>query len=93
MDNKELVESLEFLEEKVKGLGFDFKLETSVLFEILERKKEIFNEFQNEIILKWDEFSQKNQKRIIKKTFTTFFYDHFHNFFKFFLQKFFGFNE
>lgn len=93
MDNKELVESLEFLEEKVKGLGFDFKLETSVLFEILERKKEIFKEFQDEIILKWDEFSQKNKKRIIKKTFTSFFYDHFHNFFKFFLQKFFGFNE
>lgn len=90
---KELVTTLEFLEGKVKGLGFDFKLETSVLFEILERKNEDFKEFQNEITLKWEKFIQKNQKRIIKKTFTTFFYDNFHNFFKFFLQKFFGFNE
>jgi hypothetical protein len=93
LDKTELVTTLELIEEKVKGLGFDFKLETGVFFEILERKKENFKEFQNEIILKWDEFSQKNQERIIKKTFTTFFYDHFHNFFKFFLQKFFGFNE
>lgn len=93
MDSKELVSTLEFLAEKVKGLGFDFKLETSVLFEILERKNENFKEFQNEITLKWDKFIQKNQKRIIKKTFTTFFYDNFHQFFKYFLQNFFGFNE
>ncbi len=93
MDNKGLGTTLEYLEEKVKGLGYDLKLETGVLFEILERKEEDFKEFQNEIILKWDEFTQKNQKRVIKRTFTTFFYDNFHNFFKYFLRNFFGFNE
>ena len=92
MDNKDLVAILEFFEEKVKGLGFDLKLETSVFFEIIEKKKESFKEFQHTITLKWDEFNQKNQNRIIKKTFTTFFYDNFHDFLKYFLQTFFGFN-
>lgn len=93
MDNKELSTTLDFLEEKVKGFGYDLKFETSVLFEILERKKEDFKEFQDEIILRWDEFNQKNQKRIIRRTFTTFFYTNFHYFFKNFLCKFFGFDE
>jgi len=92
LDTKELVTILEFLEGKVKGLGYDLKLETSVLLEILERKKEDFKGFQDEIILKWDEFNHKNHKRIIKKTFTSFFYDNFHDFFRYFLQTFFGFN-
>jgi len=92
LDNKELVTILEFLEGKVKGLGYDLKLETSVLLEILERKKEDFKGFQDEIISKWDKFIQKNQKKIIKKTFTTFFYDNFNDFFRTFLQTFFGFN-
>ena len=68
MDNKDLVAILEFFEEEVKGLGFDLKLETSVFFEIIEKKKELFKEFQHKITLKWDEFNQKNQNRIIKKT-------------------------
>jgi hypothetical protein len=93
VDEKGLSTTLEYLGEKVKGLGYDLKLETSVLFEFLERKEEDFKDFQNDIILKWDEFNQKNQKRIIKRTFTTFFYNNFHNFFKYFLRTFFGFNE
>lgn len=93
MDDKELDRALEFLEKKVKRLGYDFKLETSVLFEILERKEKDFKEFQNDIVVKWDEFNQKNQKRLIKRTFTTFFYDNFHSYFKYFLHNFFGFNS
>ncbi|MHA1985930.1 MAG: hypothetical protein ACW98D_04750 [Promethearchaeota archaeon] len=92
MDNKELVSILEFLDGKIKGLGYDLKLETSVLLEILERKKEDFKGFQDEITSKWDQFNQNNQEKIIKKTFTTFFYDNFHDFFKIFIHTFFGFN-
>jgi hypothetical protein len=91
--NEELTNILDFLEEKVKGLGFDLKLETNVLFEILERKQDEFTEFQNKINIKWEEFNKNNHKRIIKKTFTTFFYNNFHEFFKFFLKIFFGFKE
>lgn len=93
MANEELTDILDFLEEKVKGLGFDLKLETNVLFEILERKQDEFKQFQDKISIKWEEFNKQNQKKIIKKTFTTFFYNGFHDFFKDFLKIFFGFNE
>ncbi|MHA2006894.1 MAG: hypothetical protein ACXABO_02755 [Promethearchaeota archaeon] len=88
----ELNNILIYLADRVKGLGFDLKQETSVLFEVLERKKEKYHKFQGDVRSKWDEFNQKNQKRIIKKTFTTFFYDHFDDFLKYFLQEFFGFD-
>ncbi|MFX1455326.1 MAG: hypothetical protein ACFFDB_08100 [Promethearchaeota archaeon] len=93
MVNEELVSSLNFLIERVKGLGYNLKFETSLLFEILERKKEEFEGFQEKIKSKWNDFIQKNQERIIKRTFTTFFYENFHSLFTYFLYNFFGFNE
>ncbi|MFW9821350.1 MAG: hypothetical protein ACFFE4_00350 [Candidatus Thorarchaeota archaeon] len=93
MVNEQLVNSLNFIGERVKGLGYDLKLETDLFFEILERKKEEFEEFQEKIILKWNDFIQKNQERIIKRTFTTFFYETFQSLFSYFLLHFFGFNE
>ena len=93
MVNKELSDILGFLEKKIKGQDFGLRFETDVFFEILERNKEKFKDFQDDISLKWEEFNQKNQKRIIKKTFTTFFHENFHDFFSYFLQNFFGFNE
>ncbi|MFX0080478.1 MAG: hypothetical protein ACFE94_01870 [Candidatus Hodarchaeota archaeon] len=93
MINKELSDNLNFLEKRIKGQDFSLKFETNVFFEILERKKEKYEEFQNEIRLRWDEFIHKNQKRIIKKTFTTFFYENFNDLFQNFLHIFFGFNE
>ncbi|GAG64097.1 unnamed protein product, partial [marine sediment metagenome] len=93
MVNKELSDILDFLEEKIKGQDFGLRFETNVFLEILERKKEKFKDFQDDIRLRWDEFNQKNQKRVIKKTFTTFFYENFHDFFRYYLQFFFGFNE
>ncbi len=93
MAYKELREILDFLEDRVKGQGLDLKLETNLFFEILDRKKNEFEEFREEIKSKWTDFSEKNKKRVLKKTFTTFFYNNFHDFFKFFLQVFFGFSE
>ena len=93
MDNKELIGILDFLEDKIKGFGFDLKLEKSVLFEILDRKKEPFKKFQDEVRSEWNSFQNKNLKRIIKRTFTTFFYDNFHDLFHSFLHIFFGFKE
>ena len=89
MINKELSDILNFLEKKIKGQDFGLRFETDVFFEILERKKEKFKDFQDEIGLRWEEFNQKNQKRRIKKTFTTFFHENFHDFFSYFLQYFF----
>ena len=67
MVNKKLSDILDFLEEKIKGQDFGLRFETNVFLEILERKKEKFKDFQDDIRLRWDEFNQKNQKRVIKK--------------------------
>jgi len=91
--NNELSDILIFLRERIKGKDFRLEFETNLFLEILERKKEKFNDFQNEISLKWDEFIKKNQNRRIKKTFTTFFNENFHSLFRYFLQFFFGLSE
>lgn len=93
MVNIELPEILDFLKERVNGKEFNLKLETNIFSEILNKKKEEYEEFKKAIKLKWDDFNRKNKERIIKKTFTTFFYKHFHDFFKFFIYKFFGFDK
>ncbi|MHA1669245.1 MAG: hypothetical protein ACTSV5_01575 [Promethearchaeota archaeon] len=49
--------------------------------------------FQNEIQFKWEEFKLQNKTRVIKKTYTTFFYLHFNEFFQNFLEKFCGFDS
>jgi len=91
--NIELHEILDFLKEQVNGKEFNLKLETNIFSEILNKKKEEYEEFKKTIKLKWDDFNRKNEERIIKKTFTTFFYNNFHDFFKFFIYKFFGFDK
>ncbi|MFW9865694.1 MAG: hypothetical protein ACFFEN_06295 [Candidatus Thorarchaeota archaeon] len=93
MTNKKLNDILSFLEKEGKGQVFNLKLETNLLFEILKTNEKAFEKLQNEIKAKWDEFKLKNQKNIIKRTFTSFFYKNFHDFFNYFLYAFFGFNE
>ena len=63
------------------------------LFDLLEKYSTKYEEFKNDIRLKWENFQKKNQNRVIKKTFTSFFYENFQNLFKYFLKVFFGFNE
>ncbi|MFX1308821.1 MAG: hypothetical protein ACFE9M_01070 [Promethearchaeota archaeon] len=59
----------------------------------MEKNSVKYQEFKNDITLKWNAFKKKNQSRVIKKTFTSFFYENFHILFSYFLQKFFGFDE
>ena len=93
MTSQELPEILDFLKDRVKGKEFDLNLQTKIFFEILEKKREKYDELLRDIKSKWDNFNIKNQGRIIKKTFTTFFYESFHDFFKFFIQEFFAFDK
>ncbi|KKM70988.1 hypothetical protein LCGC14_1435190, partial [marine sediment metagenome] len=74
-------------------VGNNFQFETNILFEILNLKRDDMREFQKDISLKWNEFNKNNKNKVIKRTFTTFFYDNFHHFFGYFLQNFFGFDE
>ncbi|MFX1302316.1 MAG: hypothetical protein ACFFBV_00820 [Promethearchaeota archaeon] len=93
MAYKELRYIIENLQERANEQELTIKTINGVLFEILEKKPAQFEEFKKNIKLKWKSFVEKNHKRIIKKTFTLFFYENFHDLLSYFLDMFFGFNE
>ncbi len=90
---QELQDILEILQGKTKEEDFSLNMINQVFLEIVKKKKEKYEEFTQDINLKWENFTQKNQNRIIKKSFTTFFYNNFNSFFKDFLHIFFGFSK
>ena len=92
MENTELSNILELIRENFKGDRFTLKLTSNIFFDILNQNEGKFNQFKQEIKSEWDEFRIKNQRRIITKTYSTFFYQKFHEYFKYFLQNFCGFN-
>ncbi|MFX1390195.1 MAG: hypothetical protein ACFE9Z_09055 [Promethearchaeota archaeon] len=93
MAYKELNFILENLQHKAKEQELSLRNLNNVLFEFLEKRNNEFEEFKKEIKQHWDEFLEKNQKRMIKKTFTSFFYDNLHELLAKFLNIFFGFNQ
>jgi len=90
---KELKYIFKNLQERVNKQDFSIKSVNRLLFEILEKNNAKFEEFKNDIRLKWEEFEKKNRNRVIKKTFTSFFYENFHELFSYFLNVFFGFEK
>ncbi|NVM18039.1 MAG: hypothetical protein HWN80_10000 [Candidatus Lokiarchaeota archaeon] len=92
MVNKELHTILKSIGERAKGKELTFKKNSQVFFDILESNNNSFKEFKEEIRKEWEQFKFKNQNRIIKKTYSTFFFHFFHDYFKFYLQKFCGFD-
>ena len=90
---EDLQDILNFIEERAIGKSPNYKTETNIFIEILERKKDQFEQFKKDIKVKWNDFKLKNQKKVLKKTYTTFFYENFHDFFKYFVENFFGINE
>ncbi len=88
--SKDLPDILNFLSEKIKAQSLNFKSQKIAYFRILERKLNIYREFRSDIKKKWKTFKIKNQSRIIKKEFSAFLYDNFPDFFKFFINDFFG---
>lgn len=90
---KELKYIVENLQDRANMLDFSIKKMNSVLFEVLKKNGIKFEEFKNNIQLKWEEFEKKNQNRVIKKTFTSFFYENFHDLFSYFLEEFFSFKK
>jgi len=90
--NKELLTILKSIGEKAKGKELTLKMNSNVFFDILESKNNSFKEFKEEIRKEWEQFKFKNQNRIIKKTYSTFFFKYFHEYFKFYLQNFCGFD-
>lgn len=93
MAYKELKYIIENLQERVSTLDFNIKNFNIVLFEVLENKSPLFEEFKKDIRLRWEAFEKKNKNRVIKKTFTSFFYENFHDLFSYFIEVFFGFKK
>ena len=93
MAYKELKYIIENLQERANTLDFDIKNFNIVLFEVLENKGTLFEEFKKDIRLRWEAFEKKNKNRVIKKTFTSFFYENFHDLFSYFIEVFFGFKK
>jgi len=52
----------------------------------------LFSDFKEGVRKEWEQFKLKNQKRIVQKTYSTFFFQYFHNYLKFYLQNFCGFD-
>lgn len=93
MEIKQLSEILDYLGESIKRKGLSLRFNTSAIFDLLEKNSQEFLKFKEKIKFEWDEFNARNQKRLIKKTYTAFFYQNFHNYFNYFLSNFCGFNE
>ncbi|MFX1394477.1 MAG: hypothetical protein ACFFAH_13005 [Promethearchaeota archaeon] len=91
MVNKKLANVLNFFKDNIGDDVFDIKMQKKLLFDILNDANNVYEEFKEKIRIYWQEFKDNYQNRIIKKTFTNFFNDNFHDFFKFYLEHFFGF--
>ena len=90
MVNKELPKILSYLGENLKGHLFGHNSRKKVFFEILEQKHTHYNELKDNIKSKWQDFKEKNNKKVVKKTYTAFLDENFHDFFKYFIETFFG---
>jgi len=90
--NRELLTILKSIGAKAKGKELTFKRNSQIFFDILESNNNSFKEFKGKIREEWEQFKFKNQNRIIKKTYSTFFFSYFQDYFKFYLQNFCGFD-
>ncbi len=90
---RELRYIIEDLQERFNKQDLSFKSFNRAFFKTIEKNSSKFEEFKNEIRSKWETFKNQNQNRVIKRTFTSFFYENFHELLKYFLHVFFGFNE
>ncbi|MFX1401115.1 MAG: hypothetical protein ACFE8V_07675 [Promethearchaeota archaeon] len=90
MEKPELNTILELIGDNFKGERFTLKINSNIFFDILKKNKVIFNNFKLKIISEWEEFRIKNQRRVITKTYGTFLYQKFHDYFIYFLKSFCG---
>jgi len=78
---------LDLIERNLESQSIFFKINSkNIFFKIISQKKDIFDLLREKIRSKWSLFKQKNENWVIKKTYTTFLYDNFHDFFKFIVQ-------
>ncbi|MFX1497812.1 MAG: hypothetical protein ACFFBH_09815 [Promethearchaeota archaeon] len=90
MEQTELQNILQLIGENYKGDRFTLKLNSNIFFDILKKNEIKLNNFKLKIISEWEEFRIKNQRRIISKTYGTFLYQKFHDYFAHYLGSFCG---
>jgi len=90
--NKELRAILKSIGEHSNGRDLTLKLNSHVFFDILEAKNIVFYKFKEKINKDWKEFKQKNQNRVIKKTYSSFFFQYFDELLTFYLENFCGYD-
>ena len=94
MVNTDLKEIIDLLGKKATEQGFGLKLNSeNVFFEIAVKKNKLFEELRKDIQEKWIKFKVKNDSRIIKKTYTTFLYNNFLDFYRYLISNFYGLNS
>ncbi len=90
LTEKELQAALHKLEMILKGYSFSLNLKNKSFYEVIDPESEAYRAIKNEVESKWKTFQERNSKYVIEKTYTTFFYDHFNQFFTYFITHFFG---
>ncbi|MFW9952776.1 MAG: hypothetical protein ACFFKA_21860 [Candidatus Thorarchaeota archaeon] len=75
--------------ENVKG-KVTLKMNSSSFYQILQENDGQLTQFKEKVAKEWREFKQINDARIIKKTFSTFFYQYFEEYFQIYLERFCG---
>jgi len=89
----DLQEIINLLGKVVTEQEFGLKLDSeNVFFEIAVKNYTLFEELRKDIKSKWEKFKAKNETRIIKKTYTTFLYHNFLDFYKYLISNFYGLN-
>ena len=91
--NNELKEIMKFLDDKVEGKDFILAFNNKTFMNIIDRKKKEYNEFQEVIKSRWQDFNLNNKKKVVKGTYITFFYDNLNDFLRKCLTTFYGFDE
>ena len=90
MVNSQLQGILNTYSQKIKGQVFNIEKQKQALFQLIESKKEAHKSLLELIKSRYTEFQKKNEERVIKKTFTTFLYNTYNEFFAYFIGTFFG---
>jgi len=92
VSKKELQNALNHLENALNEGSFIFNSRKNPLIDLIDTESKAFKTIYEKIRTLWNEFQKRNKTRIIKKSYTTFLYNHFNEFFIYYLNTLFGLN-
>ncbi|MBD3193942.1 MAG: hypothetical protein GF317_02730 [Candidatus Lokiarchaeota archaeon] len=90
MSSEELKSVVDVLGERLEERIINIKVKEGIFINSLNQKGEAFEQFKKLIRKRWEQFNSKNRNNIIKKSYSTFFYNNLPYFFENILETFFG---